>query len=115
MSIKTNLKGRLRNTSLPMAKGLSPLFEAVVNSIHSIEEAGLKAEDGKITIEIIRSPQTEMVFESKGPGREPTEPIIGFKIIDNGVGFNDANMDSFETLDSDYKAGKGCRGAGRLL
>lgn len=38
-----------------------------------------------------------------------------FTIIDNGVGFNDANMESFKTLDSDYKEQKGCRGAGRLL
>jgi hypothetical protein len=115
MSIKTYLKGRLRNTSLPLAKGLSPLFEAAVNSIHSIEETSLAAEHGKITIEIIRSPQAGMEFDSRGPGREPTEPIIGFKITDNGIGFNDANMESFETLDSDYKAGKGCRGVGRLL
>jgi len=38
MSMKTNLSGRLRNTSLPASHGLMPLFEAVVNSIHSIEE-----------------------------------------------------------------------------
>ncbi len=36
-------------------------------------------------------------------------------MIDNGVGFNDANMESFETLDGVYKAHLGCRGVGRLL
>lgn len=40
MSLQTNLKGRLRNTSLPKSHGLMPVFEAVVNSIHSIEEKG---------------------------------------------------------------------------
>ena len=35
MSLQTNLKGRLRNTSLPKSHGLMPVFEAVVNSIHS--------------------------------------------------------------------------------
>ena len=48
-------------------------------------------------------------------GPDPSAKIIGFKIIDNGIGFNDANLKSFETLDSDHKAVKGCRGVGRLL
>lgn len=43
MSLQTNLKGRLRNTSLPKSHGLMPVFEAVVNSIHSIEERGSTA------------------------------------------------------------------------
>lgn len=38
MSLHTNLKGRLLNTLLPKSHGLMPVFEAVVNSIHSIEE-----------------------------------------------------------------------------
>jgi hypothetical protein len=38
MSLNTSLKGRLRNTNLPLTHGLAPLFEAVVNSIHSIDE-----------------------------------------------------------------------------
>ena len=40
MSLHTNLQGRLRNTSLPKNHGLLPVFEAVVNSIHSLEEKG---------------------------------------------------------------------------
>ena len=49
------------------------------------------------------------------PGPEAREDIIGFVVVDNGVGFNEANMRSFATLDSDHKALKGCRGVGRLL
>ncbi|GAA4240009.1 hypothetical protein GCM10022254_63110 [Actinomadura meridiana] len=41
--------------------------------------------------------------------------ITGFVITDNGEGFHDENMESFETLDSEYKAKQGCRGVGRLL
>ncbi|MHB9025945.1 MAG: ATP-binding protein [Armatimonadota bacterium] len=41
--------------------------------------------------------------------------IIGFDIVDNGIGFTEDNMRSFCTLDSDYKADKGGRGIGRLL
>lgn len=38
MSLQANLKGRLRITSLLKSHGLIPVFEVVVNSIHSIEK-----------------------------------------------------------------------------
>lgn len=45
-----------------------------------------------------------------------TKPeIVGFEITDNGIGFNDDNFNSFQTLDSEYKIDLGCRGVGRLL
>jgi len=117
MSVKTNLHGRLRNTPLPASQGLMPLFEAVVNSIHSIEESGKNARDGNITIEILRDPQARMELDDETSKRGPVaqNEIIGFKITDNGVGFNKINFQSFETLDSEHKIDKGCRGVGRLL
>ena len=110
MSLHTNLAGRLRNTNLPKTHGLLPVFEAVVNSIQSLEEANSLA-DGQITLEIIRSPQ-QQIQSGRGDGQEI---IRAFTITDNGIGFNEANMASFETLDSDHKIGKGCRGIGRLM
>lgn len=110
MSLNTSLKGRLRNTNLPITYSLFPLFEAVVNSIHSIDI--LKKEkanyNGKIIIKILRSPHmiTYEGFENN---------IIGFEIIDNGIGFNKDNYNSFRTLDSEFKMNLGCRGIGRLL
>lgn len=117
MGIETNLQGRLRNTSLPFNHGLLPMFEAVVNSIHAIEESELSSKQGNISIEIVRSAQAPLDFKSKPKKRGPDayEDILGFKINDNGVGFNDQNLKSFLTLDSDYKADKGGRGIGRLL
>ena len=117
MSMETNLHGRLRNTSLPRSHGLLPLFEAVVNSVHSIEDASLKVDAGKITVEIIRSSQVNFDFEGdhKKRGPDAQEDIVGFRVTDNGVGFNDVNMKSFETLDSEYKVSRGGRGIGRLL
>jgi hypothetical protein len=38
MSLNTSLKGRPRNTNLPKSHTLFPLFEAVVNSIHLLDE-----------------------------------------------------------------------------
>jgi len=118
MKMQTNLSGRLRNTSLPITSGLLPLFEAVVNSIHGIEESGIAAGDGKITIELIRKQKQSLLNfdESKKKfGPVAHEDLIGFKISDNGVGFTDENMESFQTLDSEHKVTKGCRGVGRLL
>jgi hypothetical protein len=118
MKMQTNLSGRLRNTSLPITSGLLPLFEAIVNSIHGIEESGIAAGDGKITIELIRKQKQSLLNfdESKKKfGPVAHEDLIGFKISDNGVGFTDANMESFQTLDSEHKVTKGCRGVGRLL
>lgn len=110
MSLHTNLQGRLRNTSLNKSHGLLPVFEAVVNSIHSIEENGNLETTGQITLELIRSDQTPLNFEAL-----TVNEITGFTVQDNGIGFNDANIESFETLDSDHKIDKGCRGVGRLL
>ncbi|MEZ7782653.1 ATP-binding protein [Cupriavidus gilardii] len=117
MSVNTHLPGRLRNTPLPRSHGLMPLFEAVVNSIHSIAEVSSDPTYGEIRIEIERLPQVTIDFEDAKSkrGAPPQEPIIGFKIFDNGAGFHDKNMLSFETLDSEYKAQLGCRGVGRLL
>ena len=84
MSINTSLKGRLRNTNLPLTNGPYPLFEAVVNSIHSIDsflKHGKIASsmDGRITVKILRSSQATAYPDVK-------PDIIGFEIIDNGIG-----------------------------
>jgi len=117
MSLDTNLKGRLRNTSLPLTSGLLPLFEAVVNSIHSIEEKGVPMDQGLVRVEILRKAKEPELIpeESKRRGPDARGDILGFRISDNGVGFNDENMKSFHTLDSDHKMAKGGRGVGRLL
>jgi len=117
MSMNTHLQGRLRNTPLPTSHGLFCLFEAVVNSIHATHERKPEATLGKIAIEIIRVPQMALQLDDgkSKRGSPPLENIIGFKVIDNGIGFNDVNMASFETLDGEYKVHLGCRGVGRLL
>jgi len=118
MNMPSNLTVRLRNTSLPLMSGLLPLFEAVVNSIHAIEEADITPENGIITVEIVRKQkqnQLNLEDSKKKRGPEALEDIIGFTVTDNGIGFTDANMESFHTLDTDHKATKGGRGVGRLL
>lgn len=111
--MRSNLMGRVRNTQLPAAHGLLPVFEAVINSLHAIAARELPADGGTITVVVKRQ-------SALPTGRKPSDPvppagILGFDIVDNGVGFTDENMDSFRTLDSDYKIDKGGRGVGRLL
>lgn len=117
MNLGTNLHGRLRNTSLPTGNGLLPVFEAVANAIHSIEDAQLSANNGRIKIQIIRDTQAVLSLEKSQsrPGPKIKSDISGFKITDNGIGFTDENMTSFLTLDSEHKASRGGRGVGRLL
>jgi len=112
-SLESSLIGRLRNTSLPVSKCLFPIFEAVVNSILSIDER-VKSEDtftkeeAYIDVRIQRELQTSVV--------EGTKPDVSdVAIEDNGIGFDDNNYKSFMTLDSMYRAAIGCKGIGRLL
>jgi len=108
-SLKTSLMGKINN--LPQFKGeaLLPVFEAVVNSIQSIEECG-NLKNGKITITINRDGQSSLpVLDTD------KQKIIGFEIIDNGVGFDDTNFDSFLTSDTTHKLEKGCKGIGRFF
>ncbi|MGW1138936.1 hypothetical protein [Streptomyces zhihengii] len=116
MALTTSLAGRVRNTSLPKSHALLPLLEAVVNGIQAIDARfGDDMEPGRLSIRIRRSQQEALNFNHVGPGRVALKPIVGFSVEDNGVGFTPENMTSFETLDSDHKAGMGCRGVGRLL
>ena len=112
MTINASLTGRLRNTKLPKSNALLPLFEAVVNAIQAVDEAHAADMDStRIEIRILRGQQEAFDFS----GERQLEPITGFVVSDNGEGFHDQNMKSFELLDSEYRADIGCRGVGRLL
>ncbi len=111
MLMKTNLSGRVKNTALPKSNGLFPLYEAIVNSIHAIDDRFQNdMNQANITVSVLRgSDQPDLFSEEK------QSEIVGFEISDNGIGFNEANFLSFNLLDSDYKLAKGCKGTGRLL
>ena len=75
MTMITNLPGRLRNTELPKTHPLLPVYEAVVNSIQAIEESGRPVTQSRITIEVLREPQSSV------PGFDSALPrITGFRI-----------------------------------
>ena len=116
-AMESLLQGRLRNTYLATSKGMIPLFEAVVNSIQAIEDDAVEGfrpiQTHNITVKVIRAPQQSLQLEGKAAG--PRERIIGFEVADDGIGFTEDNWNSFCTLDSLWKAQRGCRGIGRLM
>lgn len=105
-----SLKGRVNNFSLPKNQPLIPLFEAVVNSIHAIDErkkSDPSFSNGQIKISI-HWDISQITFDSILP------TITGFTITDNGIGFDDNNIESFLQSDSTYKEAIGGKGVGRF-
>jgi hypothetical protein len=105
--IGIDLRGRVNRLKLAERNMLLPVFEAIVNSIHAVEDA--KIPKGKIEVELIRSPQVSLeINEQLSP------EIIGFKISDNGIGFNEVNYESFKREYSTHKLERGGLGIGRF-
>ena len=102
--MKASIAGRVRNTNLPKAKALLPVFEAVINAFQAIEETG----SGKHRIDIFAERQGDLDDGKSGK-------IETFAISDTGIGFTDASPNSFNTVNSPYKASHGGKGLGRFL
>ena len=103
-----SLEGRVSNMELSASKALLPLFEAIVNSIHAIEDRNI--DNGYINVNIIRESNQSGLIDNGDFAK-----IDGFSVIDNGVGFDSNNLRSFSTSDSLYKKKRGSKGIGRLL
>jgi hypothetical protein len=101
----TNLRNQVHQTPLPKWKPLIPLFEAVMNSFQAVRDAKRTSSNGFITITIER--ENTLIDEDQAP-------IRNFMIVDNGIGLNDENFDSFNTAFSDHKLSRGGKGLGRF-
>ena len=101
-----NFKGLVDLHNLPSSEPLLPLFEAIVNSIQSINQGKIK--NGEIRIRIER----EKSQTSLNDWETDIENII---IRDNGIGFTEENFKSFDTYASDFKKMLGCKGVGRMI
>ena len=107
--MRIDIFGKIREKKLSFNNALLPLFEAVDNAIHAIQEdkdSGL----GNIEVEVVRSKQTEIGFENS----TSLTPVEDFVITDDGVGFNAENYESFNYAHSTYKLDKGGKGIGRF-
>jgi hypothetical protein len=81
-----------------------PLFEAVINAFQSLVETGAPGQSIHINVE-----------RETGMFPDKRSPIVGFSITDTGMGFTDANFNSFDTVDSDLKQAEGGKGLGRFV
>lgn len=105
--MNVDLVGKIKNTQLPRSKALLPMFEAVVNSFQAIEDG----------TEPVSPPSIEIVVERDAvlPDLEIDGSVDGFAVTDNGIGFNEENLDAFFTSDTQYKVGRGGKGIGRFI
>lgn len=101
---KINIEGIVKDINVRTTY-LTPLVEAVCNSIDAIGNA----QNGKIDIVIKRAP-----FLPETTTRAAAD-IMAVDIIDNGVGFNKENRESFDTYKSGMKADIGGKGFGRFM
>lgn len=85
----------------------TPIVEAIVNSIQAIKSK--EGANGLVTITLKRNSQLELDGTQSGDRK-----IEEIQISDNGIGFNETNRESFDTLYSDLKINEGGKGFGRL-
>lgn len=116
MDLEGFVNGNVPLSPTPPHKCLLPLYEAVSNSIHSIQ---LRQRDeskvqGKITITIHRDSSQGVLRDSKQQKLD-VYPVDGFTITDNGVGFDEANFASFNKAFTQLKRHLGAKGRGRFM
>jgi hypothetical protein len=94
---------------LSPSDALLPIMECVSNSVISLSQSGLPVGQRTIDVEIGRGePLQGQLFGD-------VKPIKNVIVTDNGIGFNDKNLKSFETPHSNIlRKEYGCLGVGRF-
>ena len=102
--MRGDIVNRVRRLPKPTqaAEALQPIFEAVSNALHAVEDAFLDQyqKKGRIVVTITNA-------------RTPAETEV--IVSDNGVGLDPERFRAFCTTDTEYKIRKGGKGVGRLL
>lgn len=107
---KVNYKGLINSIDIKPDDFLLPLHEVIVNSIQSIEDRINPTDRGSIIIKIHRNFQEKLELEET---QELYNPISGFTVIDNGVGFTNKREIAFSTPFTNFNYEKGGKGMGR--
>jgi hypothetical protein len=102
--MKLNVARKIKHYKLAKTKAYYAIFEAISNSIDSYRSLDKPI---RILVEFYRD-DTGLDFGND------VKNFQQIKIIDQGVGFNKDNYDSFNTSDSDYKEVYGGKGLGRF-
>ncbi|EKE26970.1 MAG: hypothetical protein ACD_4C00101G0007 [uncultured bacterium (gcode 4)] len=102
-----NITGLVKNIK-SKTNVYTPIIEAIVNSLQSIEDSWRT--DWEVIITAKREAQQELWFD-----KDSIPEISSFEISDNWVWFNEKNLKSFDTLYSDMKVEKWCKGFWRFM
>ena len=105
--MKTNIQGLVKSLDLKQAQGMMPLFEAISNSMDAIAEGGKGLNAGNIDIHLIR-------LADLGSKSDEMPLIDSVTVTDDGIGFTDANLKSFEEAYTQTKVHLGGKGVGRF-
>lgn len=103
-----NIKGLVDRLELSQAKAMMPLFEAISNAIDAIEEHGDGFTGHSIQIRLIAT--HDLAYQ----GGDEVLVLDGFIISDDGVGFDDGNLASFQEAHTLSKVKVGGKGVGRF-
>ncbi|WP_407732867.1 ATP-binding protein [Pseudomonas citronellolis] len=103
-----NIKGLVERLELSQAKAMMPLFEAISNAIDAIEEHRDGFHSHSIRICLIAA--SDLAHQ----GGDETFILDGFDIIDDGIGFDDRNISSFQEAHTLSKVKVGGKGVGRF-
>jgi len=106
--MRANIKGLVDRLELSQAKAMMPLFEAISNAIDAIEDCQDGFKNHSIRIRLIAS--NDLAHQAG----DETLVVDGFDVIDDGVGFNDKNLASFQEAHTLSKVKIGGRGVGRF-
>lgn len=99
VALKGDVVNRIRRLPKPTsaAEALQPIFEAVSNAIHAVDDAKTT---GTVDVTIITG--------------ESASDFEAF-VRDEGIGLNDERFNAFLTTDTGFKISRGGKGVGRLL
>ena len=103
-----NIKGLVDRLELSQAKAMMPLFEAISNAIDAIEEHRDGFSGHSICIRLIAA------HDLAHQGGDEVLVLDGFDISDDGVGFDDGNLASFQEAHTLSKVKVGGKGVGRF-
>lgn len=103
-----NIKGLVDRLELSQAKAMMPLFEAISNAIDAIEEHRNGFSNHLVRIRLVAT------HDLAHQGGDDILVLDGFDITDDGVGFDDANLASFQEAHTLSKVKVGGKGVGRF-
>jgi hypothetical protein len=103
-----NIKGLVDRLELSQARAMMPLFEAISNAIDAIEEHRDGFSSHCIRIRLIAA--NDLAHQ----GGDEVLVLDGFDISDDGVGFSDINLASFQEAHTLSKVKVGGKGVGRF-